>query len=828
MTTTPPHPPPPLRIAIAGAGISGSILASQLAKHPNATVCLIERFARGALPPGLNLLLNHNGMAALRALDPHLAGRIGGVGEPMVSWSAHTATGEMLYDLGDVVEAGLADAYGVRGRWRDLTATCQLAAVASDAVVLWRTEISDVRYNRDDDGGDDVDDDDDGGGGGTGGRAPLTLTLRRAAEVDGGGTGPDSYSNQEEAGGGGEEAPSSSSSSEARRAAAEDEAWRNAAVETLDVDLLIGCDGRYSAVRKIAALYAPDDDDDGGPDEVYYGPPNVSDFRLVVPMGEDDAERHFSGRDASDLRRVYNVPCLDEVERIVPGEELASPENRPFLDHCVRGLARVGIMTISPSRLDAWGSSTTPLVEDEGMLHVGFFGNFRLPPDGEPIPSLAKTAIGLRAMYTPAGGEGALDPLGLFVLRTLVENADKVHWTRMQSTSQRVLPGVVFDRHPPAADGSGGDDDDPEGGGGEGGAPVAAVAPLGFSASASAHFGGRVLLLGDAAGAMYPALGQGANQAIEDACVAAHVLGAAFSRAREVEGEGEGEGAGKAYSPGTVDVASAVDAIWDLRQPRREFVSCLSREHSAHIARRDGRASLRAEAADWTGADGGRYDDAAGGAGAWRWGLRRLWSGWQRPRECVEAFERACQRNDAARRRRVVDAAAVGDTAKFARTATRENFAPFGDLVGIAPDGENWSVEKDADLVGFDGRHGFPRFYLMALGGPRPYRYDRVTHHARVTQCLGAASATEDFYLAVHAPTIGADGVAWPPDPAGVRVFRVAPHTFVKLHRGTWHAGPLWGEAPERVFYNLELHDTNEVDHNTVVFDDAYTFEPCT
>jgi hypothetical protein len=33
--------------------------------------------------------------------------------------------------------------------------------------------------------------------------------------------------------------------------------------------------------------------------------------------------------------------------------------------------------------------------------------------------------------------------------------------------------------------------------------------------------------------------------------------------------------------------------------------------------------------------------------------------------------------------------------------------------------------------------------------------------------------------------------------PAGVRVFRVAPHAFVDLYRGTWHAGPLWGEAPD-------------------------------
>ena len=96
-----------------------------------------------------------------------------------------------------------------------------------------------------------------------------------------------------------------------------------------------------------------------------------------------------------------------------------------------------------------------------------------------------------------------------------------------------------------------------------------------------------------------------------------------------------------------------------------------------------------------------------------------------------------------------------------------------------------------------------------------------------MTQCLGAASATDDFYLAVHEPTLEAGGGAAPPDPAAVRVFRIAPHTFVKLHRGTWHAGPIWGAAAERVFYNLELHDTNEVDHNTVVFEDTYTFAPC-
>ena len=80
----------PLRVAIAGAGVSGSILASALAKHPNVRVTMLERFARGALPPGLNLLINHNGMGALSALDAELATAVRAVGEPMVSWSAAT------------------------------------------------------------------------------------------------------------------------------------------------------------------------------------------------------------------------------------------------------------------------------------------------------------------------------------------------------------------------------------------------------------------------------------------------------------------------------------------------------------------------------------------------------------------------------------------------------------------------------------------------------------------------------------------------------------------------------------------------------------------
>lgn len=49
-----------------------------------------------------------------------------------------------------------------------------------------------------------------------------------------------------------------------------------------------------------------------------------------------------------------------------------------------------------------------------------------------------------------------------------------------------------------------------------------------------------------------------------------------------------------------------------------------------------------------------------------------------------------------------------------------------------------------------------------------------------------------------------------------MRAFRVPPGHFVQLHKGTWHAGPLWGRDPSRVFFNLEQHDTNLTDHTTV------------
>ncbi len=50
-----------------------------------------------------------------------------------------------------------------------------------------------------------------------------------------------------------------------------------------------------------------------------------------------------------------------------------------------------------------------------------------------------------------------------------------------------------------------------------------------------------------------------------------------------------------------------------------------------------------------------------------------------------------------------------------------------------------------------------------------------------------------------------------------IQAFLVPGDTAVMLAVGTWHAGPLFEGDPQS-FFNLELSDTNEVDHETEHF----------
>lgn len=134
---------------------------------------------------------------------------------------------------------------------------------------------------------------------------------------------------------------------------------------------------------------------------------------------------------------------------------------------------------------------------------------------------------------------------------------------------------------------------------------------------------------------------------------------------------------------------------------------------------------------------------------------------------------------------------------------TAAAFAPFGKLVQPMPDGAPaGDVDQALDLSG-----GRPRFYIMALDH-RALTVSRITRHTQATQVLASVGGGE-WLLAVAPP-----GEAAEPDPAAIRAFRIPGDVAVLLARGTWHAGPYF-EPPQMSFFNLELEDTNVVDHDT-------------
>jgi len=146
-----------------------------------------------------------------------------------------------------------------------------------------------------------------------------------------------------------------------------------------------------------------------------------------------------------------------------------------------------------------------------------------------------------------------------------------------------------------------------------------------------------------------------------------------------------------------------------------------------------------------------------------------------------------------------------------AREATPEAIAPYGTLIEPGDDGTPFGA---ADAV-LDLGRGTPRLYIMRLTA-RPMRVTGITRHAAVTQCL-AAMKGEEWFIALAAPG-DADDPDAVPDPAGIEAFRIPGDKALALHRGTWHAGPYFA-APSVDFLNLELADTNIVDHHTVRLD---------
>jgi ureidoglycolate hydrolase len=149
---------------------------------------------------------------------------------------------------------------------------------------------------------------------------------------------------------------------------------------------------------------------------------------------------------------------------------------------------------------------------------------------------------------------------------------------------------------------------------------------------------------------------------------------------------------------------------------------------------------------------------------------------------------------------------------------TAEAFAPFGTVI---PPRDHTAQFGPGDAQ-LELGHGTPRFYTMRLDD-RPttggvFTVTHITHHRRVTQALASAGGV-DWVLAV-APPVDLTRPVDPASPAGgptlddIRAFTIPGDTAVMLHAGTWHAGPLF-EGPGQAFFNLELSDTNIVDHHT-------------
>jgi ureidoglycolate lyase len=113
-------------------------------------------------------------------------------------------------------------------------------------------------------------------------------------------------------------------------------------------------------------------------------------------------------------------------------------------------------------------------------------------------------------------------------------------------------------------------------------------------------------------------------------------------------------------------------------------------------------------------------------------------------------------------------------------------------------DGVPFGVE-DASL---DLSAGTPRFYAIRIPA-RGLMVTQITRHRHVTQALASVGG-HTWFLAV-APPLAIDDPKAEPAFDDIRAFRIPGDVGVILHKGTWHAGPLF-EGDEQSFVNLELN----------------------
>jgi ureidoglycolate hydrolase len=140
-------------------------------------------------------------------------------------------------------------------------------------------------------------------------------------------------------------------------------------------------------------------------------------------------------------------------------------------------------------------------------------------------------------------------------------------------------------------------------------------------------------------------------------------------------------------------------------------------------------------------------------------------------------------------------------TKLVAQPITKDNFQPYGQLI-FPTNHDKIFDENDAQLK---LNKGTPRFYIMRLEN-RGKKFSRITKHNQCTQCLGSLNG-KNWFIAVAAASAFSQ-----PKLGEIHCFYIPGNCFIKLEIGTWHAGPYF-DHDYADFYNLELSNTNIIDH---------------
>jgi salicylate hydroxylase len=202
----------------------------------------------------------------------------------------------------------------------------------------------------------------------------------------------------------------------------------------------------------------------------------------VARSASNPAQSEIEWTQEGENKRLDNIDLLiaadgrySDIRRAMSGE--------PEISHVGIAISRLLVPDDSGGLIDdyeQWFNGANRLLAFRVPPgHIYIAGAFPIAPE-KPIPDELKGPDALRALYTPKGR--APSDQCAWLIETTCRHAQDNHWARMQEHD------VLY------AD------------------PVC-----------------NVLYLGDAAHGMVPTLGQGANQAIEDACVAADHIATAFA-----------------------------------------------------------------------------------------------------------------------------------------------------------------------------------------------------------------------------------------------------------------------------------------------------------